>query len=193
MIKRNASFRYLPSWRLIFSERNVCWIKHVFKMYVQTKKRRRKQPQWKLQLFYIRFSSGLVPEQTSKMAKAWKAVCIWCCSPGAWHGLPLVTPGAVFPRDVVPGGLPLGSWTRQCPGHLLVVLPGFSASHAVLSLGSSGCYTAPVPRSPWMPLFLQHVTTDRGHVLYSTSFPTWRGGPGVGRPTGASGWNSEGD
>lgn len=142
---------------------------------------------------FIRFSLGLVSEQTSKMAKAWKAVCIWRRSPRAWHGLPVATPGAFFPEYFIPGDLSLGSRTWYYPGYLFLVLPGLSASYAVLSFRSSGCFTPPMPRPSGMPLFLQHVTSDRGHLLCSPSFSTWRGEPGIGCPTGAFGWNSKGD
>lgn len=163
-------------------------------MYVQAKNEKR----WK-RVFRIIFKAissflpGLVSEQTSKMAEAWKAVCIWSRSSRAWHGLPVVAPGAIFPKQSVSRNISLGSRTWKYPGHLLFVLPGVSTSLTVLSPCSSGCNTPPMPRPPGMPLLLQHVTSDRGHVFYSPPFPTWRRGPGIGWLTGTYGWNSKGD
>lgn len=108
--------------------------------------------------FFFKFISyfllGLVSEQTSKMAETWKAVCIWSRSPRAWHGLPVVTPGAVFPQQFVPGNVSHGPRTWQYPRHLLLVLPSVSPFITVLSPRSSGCSTSPMPRPSRMSVFM---------------------------------------
>lgn len=105
-------------------------------------------------IFFSSSFSGLVSEQASKMAKTRKAVCIWCRCPGAWHGLPLVTPGLFSHRYLVPDDVPPRHRTCHSPRYLLAILPGLSTSHAVLSLCSSECSTCPLSRSPGMCLFL---------------------------------------
>lgn len=139
-------------------------------------------------------SSGLVPEQKSKMAKTWKAMCFWSSSPRTRHGLPLVTPGAILSQHIVPCDLPHGSWTRQYPTrHMLVLLPSHNASHAVFPFASSDCYAPRLSRSSRVPLLLQRAVSYGKPVLYNTPLPTWGVRARIWCLTRTFWWNDEGN